>query len=160
MGEMQPCHRTFVQVSVVLPLQCLKAYSSRHDIYTIFPINQCDQSLSAFNSQTTAWPNFLLKWLSEQSLFINVKVWFFWPLCRFFCFFLWLICSLLFIFILFCLPYFFFVGVAWGIFLVVIWFLTVLFFLDSEFVFLWFWPENLFFVQVIFLSFFLCVVII
>jgi len=69
----------------------------------------------------------------------------------------WLICSLLFFisFIyLFFFHYFFFVWAAWGTFLAVIWFLMTLFFLVCEFPFLWFRPESLFSVWVIFLGFF------
>jgi len=66
-------------------------------------------------------------------------------------FFVVLYCFRLFIF----LSLFFVVGVAWDIFWVLIWFLTVLSFLVCEFVFLWLWPENLFSVEVIFLDFLL-----
>jgi hypothetical protein len=157
---MQPRHRTFVRVSDVLRLLCLKTYPSRHDIHTVLPISQCDHSLSGFNSQTTTWPFFCcwLKWLSAQNLFINVKAslffLFFYPFVFFFLIFWWLICSLLFIFILFFFPFL----CSLGYFLVVIWFVTALFFIDSEIVFLWFWPENLFFVQVIFLFFFVVII--
>ena len=87
-------------------------------------------------------------------VFFNVKVslffvFFLTPLCLisgFWC----LICSLLF-FISFI--YLFFFPFFWIIFLVVIWFLMVLFFLVCESVFLWFWPESLFFVWDTFLGF-------
>ena len=88
-------------------------------------------------------------------VFFNVKVslffvFFLTPLCLISGFW-WLICSLLF-FISFSYL-FFFPFFVWVIFLVVIWFLMVLFFLVCESVFLWFWPESLFFVWDTFLGF-------